>query len=62
MPTREQLVQLVEDELDTPHDPIQHMDAIAWSTAIRSQWPAIPVGLADSAGAVLQEKYWKGAR
>lgn len=58
----EMLVEQVELTLERPHDPINSLDAIGWSVAIRSEMPWVLRNMADAAGEVLAAKYWCGTR
>ena len=56
------LVEQVELCLERPHDPIQSLDRIGWSVAIRSEMPWVLPSMADAAGEVLEKRYWQGYR
>jgi hypothetical protein len=58
----ELLVEQVELCLERPHDPINSLDRVGWSVAIRSEMPWVFPSMADAAGIILEQRYWSGKR
>lgn len=58
----EVLADQVEMSLERPHDPINSLDRVGWSVAIRSEMPWVLPCDADAAGIILEQRYWSGTR